>query len=139
MATFSRNAWVTGETITADKLNDPRYGSVNVLRVTYEDDYDETADDYVVDETIETGLNYYDFYNMLYVQPASFEPGGDPNKFVATPAAFVRQNDLQEGGYYINIVFQELWEDQGSTQIKEYSIYYIPETGKLTTTDPYNG
>lgn len=137
MATFSRNAWVTGETITADKLNDPRYGSVNVLAVT-EADLDLSTHEIVLDLTIETGLDFYDLYNLILIRPTT--PGGDPNEIYTMVPATVYKYLLSDGGtdYYFWIVYNSLWDDSG-VQMKTTTLYYVPATGKLTTTDPWVG
>lgn len=78
MATFTRNAWVTGETITAAGLNGGK--GFNILEITA-DEYDEGFE-----IEIATGLSAVDFFNTIVSYPS--EDG-----VVASPFGRVVSND----------------------------------------------
>lgn len=107
MATFTKNAWVTGETITADGLNGGK--GVNVLEIGPDDFYDGSVE---FEIEIATGLSAIDFLNTSVSCPQVDGVATSPvNRVVST------DNYLAIGNY-------------------EVDMYYYPETGILTTSIP---
>ena len=116
MATFTRNAWVTGETITAAGLNGGK--GFPILEIEDADfievqqsDYSEYIPEFEIE--IPTGLTASDFFYCII-------------------SASLPSND-----YYPISVISNL-----GTYLKLYVyssnlyLYYYPETGVLTTADP---
>lgn len=107
MATFTRNAWVTGETITAEGLNGGK--GVNVIEIG-PDDFDDGSVEFEIE--IATGLSAIDFLNTIVSRPLVDGVSMSPvNRVVST------DNYLGIYNY-------------------DADLFYYPETGILTTSLP---
>lgn len=109
MATFTKNAWVNGETITAEGLNGGK--GVNVLEIG-PDDLDDGS--IVFEIEIATGLSAIDFIKA----------------FVSCPG--VNGVDTSQ------VTRVESYDEYDYLAISndDVTMFYYPETGILTTSEP---
>lgn len=117
MATFTRNAWVTGEIITATGLNGGKGFPLLALDV---EDYPDSSASFEIE--IEPGLTALDFINTMVSVPSSIDDSGDEP--VATETIYYKSSQVEISGDYIVI------------SCGEVSLYYTPETGILTSEGP---
>lgn len=116
MATFTRNAWETGDTITAEGLNGGN--GYMLVEVNPETDFDGTAGSWVFDiDTGITDLSVQEMFRIVLNVPTA----GTTTEYIHPYAVF-------DSGDYYHMLFYNL--------NPSVSLYYIPATGHLTTTEP---
>ena len=116
MATFTRALWETGDTITAGGLNGAK--GYLLVEVNPETDFDGTAGSWVFDiDTGITDLSVQEMFRIVLNVPTA----GIVTEYIHPYAVF-------DCGDYYHMLFYNL---QPSV-----SLYYIPSTGHLTTTEP---
>lgn len=117
MATFTRNAWVTGETITADGLNGTKHAILEVQT----DDFGDGVPVPSFEIEIPTDLASETIANTFELI-CHFPENMDGPHTVVDASPYVT---VWDGAGYYQITFRD-----------SLMCYYYPETGILTTTEP---
>ena len=116
MATFTNNAWITGDDLDQTNMNGAK--GFLLVEVNPETDFNGTTGSWVFDiDTGITDLSVQELFRIVLNVPT-----------VGTTTEYIHPYAVFDNGDYYDMMFYNL---QPSV-----NLYYIPSTGHLTTADP---